>query len=1082
MATKDEPTRLQIEDVKANLRSPSTCTLATVATLQELLSKKLEEPAQKENVRARASAPARRRAGTATATTNVDAKQSAAALSPREKYILATEVANTTLKNLADALKNPVVTTAQKNPPQSRPTPSDNVRKPARSRAGHAKSASVSQRPLKERSASQISNAPQKPAVRRSSSYSSFLTAGPDAGLISTAECARIAFAYLGTLEATKVLGKDSQELQLESGILALIGKLVALGLDGLAVKELRHLKKRLDKYLGHDSDVQRPGSRVAEKGPQEAVSGEKESLASLLDFGTVTPESLALPVIVNLQTYALRVIAKLSRPRIVEATWDHLKLSNPSSPANLIHHIATTPNGQVKAARQLESLAQTVLSLCPHISSTHDDKPLQPSPETVLLLQQLAFKVRRNWWKLAKHHGNEEQELLEPFTKCLTAFSRRSQISPTKKYKLAATLYEDLIEEQRGSAGAYGSKIAVNQALSSLAQAAGLPEEAIRWLGTAQSTSSSTTSTAKQSARIVRIATVTLEALVKDETTSGLEDAIGNALEVLGGSLNGSSSDLDTLFIEVNALRRAATRLLMARSAISEKDCGQDDIVKQAIQVIAASVHFSARLVGAKLQEDADAKSQQRHDARMTMLSKCTKSSLDSALTCCKQTINSEQRWQKLDIMLQECSHVIHRLEEEYALGVNTDLLDPEVTEALLVKLSNAYWAVYLQLRKAKLSSTTIVTAMQRSINLVQTRSQDMRTGGHLTMKLEQLGDTLESLDNAGNSRKAFTQCIQAYVESDLSQSLAEAATTKSLQEIFGDEGPLSTFARVLKSHHRSFLKSGVTSTKELAFFDDIELQAGARGVLLEWQLNLYSRTLSKNRHWDSGLNSSITALVERLRELYAAEQYPIRRLRLLVFLLRLSQDHADVSSIPSLESDVSETSLVDTSGSQDESLARFGLHLKTLCKLRLSTQQVTPQVSLLRECFLTWESVVIAAASWQSLVDRVGDTESWLSELKTSIEYLNVKGEEYLALPVLNLLVRVGELQRDPDSSELVTSLCALGLQFLRLGYTGKAGLALAKGETLIARQKPSTEVRLRWHIAYAEYLARIGHTAKG
>jgi separase len=57
----------------------------------------------------------------------------------------------------------------------------------------------------------------------------------------------------------------------------------------------------------------------------------------------------------------------------------------------------------------------------------------------------------------------------------------------------------------------------------------------------------------------------------------------------------------------------------------------------------------------------------------------------------------------------------------------------------------------------------------------------------------------------------------------------------------------------------------------------------------------------------------------------------------------------------------------------------------------------------------------------------------------------------------------------------------LCALGLQFLRLGYTGKAGLSLAKAEALVTHRAPSTEAKLRWRVAYAEYLARIGNSVK-
>jgi separase len=1075
MATKDEPTRRRINNVKADLRTTSTCSAVTVATLQDLLSKKPEEPTQKENVRVKAQAAVRRRAATAAITSTVDAAEGGpAGLPPRDKYILATEVANTTLKNLADALKSPASPPSQRPASQSKTTPTEDARRQARSRTGHAKSASVAKRPLKERSLSQMNNSPQKPAIRRSSSYSSFLATSQDDGLVSTAECARIAFGYLGTPEATKVLGKDSQELQLESGILALVGKLVALGLDGLAIKEMRHLKKRLDRYLGQDTEVQRPTSRVAEKGPPRVAPGEKESLASLLDFATVTPDSPALPLVINLQTYTLRVIAKLSRPRMVEACWDHLKLSNPSSVATLIRHVAATPNGEAKAARQLESLAQTILSLCPHISSTHDDKPLQPSADTVLLLQHLAFKVRKNWWSLAKHQGDDEREILEPFTKCLIAFARRSTLPPSKKYKMAESLYTDLKGKQQSATE--------NKTLSALAQAAGLSEEALRWLGSVQPTSASTTSGSKQSARLVRIATVTFEAFIKDNSTPGLDGIVQNALEALRGSLSGTSSDLDALFLEVNSFRRAATRLLMARSTTSKNDSEQTPAEKQAFAIIAASIHFAARMIGARSPEEGDAKARHRHNERLIIVSKCIKSNIDSVLICCKGNVLHEAQWQELDVMLQECSHILNRLEEDLEQGVESDIIDQEFLQTLIVKLSNAYWAVSIQLRRAKLGTETIVVAMQRSVNLMQARSQDAKGAAHIAMKLEQLGDTLESLGSAEKSRKAFTLCIQAHLDSETAATLSSFASTKSLQEIFANEGPLSTFARVIKSHHRGFLKFGVSDANELAFFDNIEIEPGARGVLLEWQLTLYIRTLSKNRNWDSGLNMSIATLVDHLRQLYTFEQYPVRRLRLLIHLLQLSQSHVGIVSTQSVLSDVSATAGANIAGSEDEGLSRFAPHLKAVHTLKGSMQQSTPASATLRECFAVWESMVDTSTSWSRLIDRVEDTESWISDIKASVEFLNAKGEEYLALPVLRLLVRVSELQKDSDTSELVTNLCALGLQFLRLGYTGKAGLSLAKAEALLAQQTASTESRLRWHTVYAEYLARIGNLAKG
>lgn len=1078
MANKDEPTRLRIDGVKADLRSTTTCSAATVATLHELLLKKQEDPAQKENVRAKTPAAARRRAATtaAQATTNTTKEDTTTTLSPRDKYILATDVANTTLKTLADALKNPSQPIAQPSTPQAKSAPSEDARNTTRPRAGHAKVTSIAKRPLKERSVSQMSNSPQKrPAIRRSSSYSSFLTTGPDTGLVSTAECSRIAFAYLGTLEATKVLGKDTQELQLEHGILALVGKLVALGLDALAVKEMKHLKKRLDRHLDQGNNVQRPSSQ------SDTAPAEKESLASLLDFANITAESPALPLVVNLQTYALRVIARLTRPRIVEACWGHLKLSNPCSPVNLIQHTTSTPTGQAKAARQLETLAQIILALCPSVSSSHDEKPQQPSPETVLRLQHLAFAIRKRWWILAKHQGDMGRELLEPFAKCLAAFTRRSQSNPQSKYSLAKGLYQELRGASSDSSVGTGACTTADKVLSSLAQAADAPEEALQWLGSVQASSPSSAAHTKDNARLVRIATMTIEALLKDESPSNLEDVVHNALESLGGSLNATSSELDALFLDINSFRRAATRLLMPRPSMPKASRGTI-VEEHAIRIVAASVHFTARLVGLKAPEGVDSKRQQRHFERMEMVSKCIKSTLDSALICCKSTITSTEQWQQIDVILQECLHVITRLEEDAQHGAKLDLVDEELLSSFWVKLSNAYWAVYLQLRKAKLDPEILVTAIQRSVNLVQNQTPDLREGGHLTMKSEHLGDTLDGMKHNDKARKAYTQCIKAFIELNASRNFLALVATKPLQRVFSSEGPLSTFARVLRSHHRNFIKAGLIDAEELAFFDDVELPTGIRGALLEWQLGLYIKTMSKNREWDSQLDVSIQTIVSRLQELYAPERYPIRRLRLKALLLQLAQSHAGFINADGASADTSDMSIVDAGGSEDEGLTRFGPHLKALCTLKASLQQSMPSTSTLQACFSVWETLVNGASSWQQILDQVEDAETWYSDLKASVDFLNAKGEEYLAIPVLTLLVKIGEKQKNPDPSELVADLCTLGLQFLRLGYTGKAGLSLSKAEALVKHPGLTTEVSLQWHIAYTEYLARLGNTSKG
>lgn len=1073
MAKEKDAMRTRIESIKTDLQRISTCNAATVAELRDLLAEKTAEFVQKENIRVKTSQPLsvqRRKAGTARLTAAADVpRQAASTLSSREKYILATEVVNTSLKYLADALKtqpSPQVVRAS-----SKAKPSDpNARKPFEERRTHTKSASVSTHPLKERSISQVINSPTKPSVlRRSSSYSSFLTTAPDSGLVATAGCARIAFAYLGTSEAAKIAGKDSPELQLENGILALVGKLVAHGLDNLAIKEMRILKRRLDGHLGVDTRDRDGQSATTKRQPNQDQSAGKESLASLLEFGDVDRRSPALAIITNLQTYALRVIARIKRPRIIEDAWNCLALSHPSSPANLVWHIAKSSDNQEKAARQLESLAQTILSLCPSISSSADQEDLQPSPDVVLCLQHLAFRTRHRWWALAKHQGDVGKELLEPFSKCIVAFSRRSKLPPTKRYKLAESLYTDLLETAQDSNLAAKNGMhpdtLPHKTLSSLAQAAGLTEDALRWLGTPNSPTSKG-SAARQAARLTRIAAVSLEAMLKDGSKEDIEVIISAALDALSDAVGGSSPELNALLMEVNALRRIATRVLMVHDPTTLPP-DLEALQRQCIHTVAATIHFTARFIGTMPSSEADAKPHVRYQERLSMASRFLKSSVDSVLVCFKRPLHSTSSWEELDALLQDCARFLSHFEEE--------------SDSWSVKLSNACWAMHLQLRKVSAEPAVVAAAMQRSIDLLQTRSQKEKEAGLLAMKLERLAESLDQLGRVDDSRKAFVRCIQSLMDTAQQQGIAEVAATHSVPQIFESAGIFGTLGRILKSYHRSFVKYGLRKSDGVAFFDDCRHAPSARGTVLEWQLALYQKTLSRNRQWDSSLNLSILAMVERLLDIYPPTRFPVRHQRVLLVILQISQAYPEIVSTELVSPRLKASGDGEAAQAEDQGLSRFKEHLKAQVNLKFALQESKPPVAIIQDCFSTWQSLVDSAASWESLIDRIDNKEHWLQEMQACAEYLAAKGEEYESLPVLHLLVRVLELQQSLEPSDLVTTLCTFGLQLLRLGYSGKAGLAFAKAELLTSSRPTSTEAKLRWHFGYAEYLLGIGNATK-
>jgi separase len=366
----------------------------------------------------------------------------------------------------------------------------------------------------------------------------------------------------------------------------------------------------------------------------------------------------------------------------------------------------------------------------------------------------------------------------------------------------------------------------------------------------------------------------------------------------------------------------------------------------------------------------------------------------------------------------------------------------------------------------------------MQQSVNLLQIRPLLEREAGVLTMKFERLGEILDQLERPDESRAAYEQCARNFLSEAACQNIVELASKHAVQRIFEDAASSAILGRVLKAHHRSFAKYGLRRPGEVAFYDDNEYPIPVRGAILEWQLALYQKTLSRNRQWDADLNLSIRAIGARLLDLYTTAIYPIRRQRTYLSLLQLSLAHPGIlSELPTCP----QVRIDKPSASEDGGLARFSSHLQALLALKLCLQSALPSIAEIRQCFITWESIVDSAKAWEEIVDRVDNVEYWLQEVQASVDFLTAKGEEYASLPVLRLLARIFELRGGSDCSELVASHCTSGLQFLRLGYSGKAGLAFAKAEVLLSSKIASTESRLIWHLAYAEYLLKIGNISK-
>ncbi|KAL0264698.1 separin protein [Diplodia seriata] len=1049
-ATSAKPVRPDLQALKQALARHQTCSDAAVQALQELLGAagKTTSVQGKENVKPRTARTqdaktTRPRSKTKTKT---DA-EAPPALTPREKFLLATEVVNSSLKALSDA---------SKLQPKSHSRVASTTAQTQRSRA--ASTTSDSKRPPAQRALSQISTETINASGK----------SGAPASVVAVAECARLAFAYLRTSEAWKTSGKDMPALQLETGMLSLVGKLLSNGLDALAVKELRVLKRRLESQL-------RPVKEGPENGRNDGEQMEKETLASLLDFGQIDMASPALQLTLNHQLSVLKIICSSKRPSTIESAFKWLQTSSHSSPINILLHLADRPGHKDKAARQLESVAQMLLSLCPSISSSEDsracDVAISPSADIAFQIQALAFDARSKWWKLSSHQGDAQKELLEPFSKCVAAFSRRSNSPPSEKYSLASTKLE-ILECATGVKARDRSMCTV---MSSLAQSAELGEIAMRWIrNQAASSNGRQASDAAQAASCVRIATLSLDNQSPSGETEDIHANIDSALKSLGGSLRGDSTDLDTLLTEVSGLRRAASKTLVE---------SKPDVQVKCFSIISTCTHFLARYIGTAPTEGSGSDPQAliRHTERLQIASKTVKGFTDSVTACCKFLISTESvNWDGLDRMLEDCRFILGQLETLY-------LDNPKQLQQFsaslgrpFVKLSGLYWLLFAYFRKKAPSGEALLQSLQKSVDILLDRPEEDKSSGVLLLKLEKSAEVLEEMRKYEDAEEAYCNSIRTQVGSGVLREAAEKASSGSFQQAML-EGRLATFLKTATSLHLLLLRQSERSGNKVLHFDLEELEPVERAILLEVQLVLCCETHAKSRKSNAALNKSIRDLVRLLLEIYDISQYPLRRQRIATHVLRLGVECQEVIGQELFSEVVACNVEVGSSLRLDAGLSQYQQHYAASHQMSIALLKCPPLVDEVQEPIRSWQNIFDHVDSWAQLATFVDAFEAWMSQLQMVSDFLGMKSMDFLRVPVLSTMCKALELQEPLDFGKLVQALASLGAHYARLGYSGKAGTVLAKAQGILETGSVPAEAVLQWHLAYAEYMLVLGNLDK-
>ncbi|TVY71488.1 Separin, partial [Lachnellula suecica] len=1063
------------DSIRAAVSSTSTCTPATATILSDLLLPKpsiapkaaagnLKKPA-KSALTSRATKPGaaktRGRKVSFAEKDNIKEYQDEDQLSPKERSILATEVINATLKSLSDAIKAPA-----RGPVRRQASSRDLVK--ASTRRPLNRSNSIPQSPLQPRSLNRVSTSPSiSSRPSRSSSSASITTSGHR----STAECARVAFACLRSLQASKIPGIDLPPLQLENGMSVLVGKLITLGLDDLATKELRILKKRL-----HTDEAPKRTSKTT-------VTAAPQTLAELLDFGTATLTGIKLGLAISSQLHILRLMTSNRKRKSIDAALPYLDPSHPSSPTSLLLLAAKESKSVDKITRQLQSLSDLLLSLCPSVSSADDALALEPrlsaSPEASFQLQTLALHNRILWWNLAGHKANHAKEFLDPFLRCLSTFARRNQSGAHETYKIASAVFSDLKQSLSDFVDASKAEnktilTGISRCFSSLAQEANLIEDAIHWTLELKSLFDyKLDSDAKESFIVARLAALTL----KRSSGKDDEDILLGLLEVLERPFKGDSAEIDNLMMEVSFARRTATSVLAGSGPAGKPNSTLTDGVRQMCEsLVFVCPRLCMRYLGKPLDVNSATKDIVRYEQRRQFITKPALNSIDSALFLVKALLGEGRlTWDLLDSKLQDCLILLGCLD----IDSEDSQPDGEQTSSYYVKISNLYYTYFLNERRNPdgPKASQQLRILRRSVDCIRSRSQPEKKTALLSVKFERMAEICKKMGRYDEVFKVLIDLRDEMIKNGVLSAVATAAASLPILKAWSKDDDAAMLARTVQTLLKIQLKY-MDVTFHTPLLDD-SWSDEEKGVILEQQLHSLFNSSSKNdASWGLLTKTFQTALA-----VYDKSRYPLRRLRVLIHLQSHDLDFPEeVLQVKREELRAKEIYACDVEGTQDESLQSYLLHLQTLAISTIELTQGQPQVDVLKRNLVVWSDMRSTCQDLDALKLRIEDLLDLLNHLQSIADYLQVKGLEALRLAVLRMIADFIELRGGSSSpDDLILSFASLGSQWLQLGYSGKAGLALDRAEKYSHSNGVAPLTMVQLHLSYSEYLLAIGNLEK-
>ncbi|KAG5437075.1 hypothetical protein PCANB_001196 [Pneumocystis canis] len=385
------------------------------------------------------------------------------------------------------------------------------------------------------------------------------------------------------------------------------------------------------------------------------------------------------------------------------------------------------------------------------------------------------------------------------------------------------------------------------------------------------------------------------------------------------------------------------------------------------------------------------------------------------------------------------------------------------------IISISNVFWNSGITLYQ---NGGNAIDFVQRSVLALENIDFSNLDIDHYIGRYELLIKCYSSIKDYENSLDYGFKAMDILFKSGIISQIACKCNRILLSEVFKEHRHV---ARIIASITQNAIISESWSERYLLK----DYAAIERGPLLEWQLHII---LGLQYKYD--VSKQLRILQDNLMDIYN-DDFPFRRTRVLLQIYQCLENNTNY--MDDIFEELYKKSIFDLTNNnlkEDSEFESFRHNYiamsRSFLALKLFLNQKQWQEDI-KAAFKMWKIMFddIEHLKMQKTLEMCVDNPlNLFCHLEMLSDFFLVKGFPLNRLTVLKLRLRLCLLSPElKGPGELTRIYTMLGLQYLSLGYTGKAGMIFAAAQNHNQKMNPDVKSLVEFEIAYIEYLSTVG-----